>query len=49
MAKLSEQDFFPVFPESNDKFFYKVVEAKLCFSRDDQGKGTSLCEPSGRG
>ncbi len=38
MVKLSGQDFYPVFPESNDKFFYKIVEAKLSFKRDDQGK-----------
>ncbi len=38
MVKLSGQDFYPVFPESNDKFFYKIVEAKLSFLRDDQGK-----------
>ncbi len=38
LVKLSGQDFYPVFPESNDKFFYKIVEAKLSFLRDDQGK-----------
>ncbi|MCH8964106.1 MAG: serine hydrolase [Planctomycetes bacterium] len=38
MVKLSGQSFYPVFPESNDKFFYKVVEAKLSFMRDKQGK-----------
>ena len=38
MVKLSGQDFYPVFPKSNDKFFYKIVEAKISFMRDDQGK-----------
>jgi hypothetical protein len=38
MVKLSGQEFYPVFPESIDKFFYKIVEAKISFLRDDQGK-----------
>jgi hypothetical protein len=38
MVKLSGQDFYAVFPESNDKFFYKIVEAKISFMRDDQSK-----------
>ncbi len=42
MVKLSGQDFYPVFPESKDKFFYRVVEAKLSFMRDDQGKVNRL-------
>ena len=37
-VELSGQEFHPVFPEANDKFFYRVVEAKLSFMRDDQGK-----------
>ncbi len=38
MVKLSGQEFYPVFPESLDKFFYKIVEARISFLRDDQGK-----------
>lgn len=41
-AKLGNQPTFPVFPESETKFFYKVVEAQLTFVRDDTGEVSSL-------
>jgi hypothetical protein len=31
-----------VFAKSENKFFYKAVEAQLTFVRDDAGKVTSL-------
>jgi hypothetical protein len=39
---LTGQPRFPVFPESETKFFYKVVDAQLSFVKDDSGKVTSL-------
>ncbi|WP_053972410.1 serine hydrolase [Mangrovimonas sp. ST2L15] len=36
------QPQFEVFPESKDTFFLKVVEAKIIFKKDTQGKITSL-------
>ena len=39
---LTGQPRFPVFPESETKFFYKVVDAQLTFAKDDSGKVTSL-------
>ena len=39
---LAGQPRFPVFAESETKFFYKVVEAQLTFVKDDSGKVTSL-------
>jgi len=41
-ARLTGQPFYPVFPESDTKFFYKVVEAQLTFVKDTSGKVTSL-------
>jgi serine-type D-Ala-D-Ala carboxypeptidase/endopeptidase len=45
-GKLSEQATgqpkFPIFAESPTKFFMKVVDAQIEFSRDDTGKVTSL-------
>lgn len=40
--QITGQPRFPVFPQAEDKFFYKVVEAQLTFKKDDSGKVTSL-------
>ncbi len=42
MVQLTGQPRFQVFPEAEDKFFYKVVDAQLTFLRDGNGKMTSL-------
>ncbi|MCI0693643.1 serine hydrolase [candidate division KSB1 bacterium] len=42
MVQLTGQPRFPVFPESETKFFYKVVDAQLTFQKDGNGKVTSL-------
>ncbi len=39
---ITGQPRFPVFARSENKFFYKVVEAQLSFVKDDAGKVTSL-------
>ncbi len=39
---ITGQPRFPVFAKSENKFFYKVVEAQLTFVKDDAGKVTSL-------
>jgi serine-type D-Ala-D-Ala carboxypeptidase/endopeptidase len=36
-AMLTGQPFFPIFPQGEDKFFYKVVDAELHFERDEHG------------
>ena len=36
-AQLSGQQAFPVFAYDTDKFFYRVVDARLQFERDDSG------------
>ena len=41
-AQLSGQQSFPVFPFEADKFFYKVVDAKLYFNRDADNKVSSV-------
>lgn len=41
-AQLTGQDSFPVYPESEKKFFYKVVEATLTFETDAQGQAQAL-------
>lgn len=41
-AMLTGQQFFQVFPFDKDKFFYKIVDAKLLFGRDASGKVTQL-------
>lgn len=41
-VQLSGQDFYPVFPEAQDKFFYRVVEASITFERNDKGKVNRL-------
>jgi hypothetical protein len=37
-AQLTGQGALPIFASSNDKFFYKVVDAQLDFERDGGGK-----------
>lgn len=39
---LTGQQRFPVFAESETRFFYKVVDAQLTFVKDDSGKFSSL-------
>lgn len=41
-VKLADQPAFPVYPKSETRFFYKVVDAQLTFSKDENGKVTSL-------
>ena len=41
-AQLTGQDKFEIFPSSEDEFFYKVVEAKIHFQRDEEGLVTHL-------
>ena len=40
MAQATNQPKFPIFPESETKFFYKVVDAQLEFFKNDQGQTT---------
>lgn len=42
MAEATGQPKFELFPESETKFFLKVVEAKVTFVKDDTGKVTHL-------
>ncbi|MGV3756679.1 MAG: serine hydrolase [Verrucomicrobiota bacterium] len=37
MVQLTGQPFFEVFPESETKFFYKVVDAQITFVKDGSG------------
>ncbi|MGH7598134.1 MAG: hypothetical protein ACREOI_17415 [bacterium] len=41
-VQLADQPRFQVFPEAENKFFYKVVDAQLTFLRDSNGNFTSL-------
>lgn len=38
VARLTGQPFFPVFATAKDEFFYKVVDARLSFLRNAEGK-----------
>jgi CubicO group peptidase (beta-lactamase class C family) len=40
-AQLGSQDRFEIFPSAKDEFFWKVVEAKIRFVRNEQGKVVS--------
>jgi uncharacterized protein YneR len=42
MAQLTGQQKFELFPESETKFFYEVVDAQISFKKDAQGKVTGL-------
>ncbi len=37
LVQLTGQSFLEVFPESETKFFYKVVDAQITFLKDDKG------------
>jgi hypothetical protein len=42
LVKLANQQALPVYPSAKDKFFYRVVDAKLDFERDAHGDVTAL-------
>ncbi len=42
ITQATGQPAFEIFPESEDKFFLKVVDARLTFKRDDKGAVTGL-------
>jgi CubicO group peptidase (beta-lactamase class C family) len=37
-AQLTAQARYEIFPKGRDEFFWKVVEARVCFEKDDQDK-----------
>jgi len=41
-AQATNQPRFPVYPESANDFFYRVVDAQITFNRDTTGKVTGL-------
>ncbi len=41
-SQITGQDKLEIFPSSETEFFYKVVDAKITFEKDDKGKVTSL-------
>ena len=41
-ARLTGQPFFPIYPEGDDVFFYKVVDAELHFERAESGEIRAL-------
>jgi hypothetical protein len=41
-AQLTGQPRVRIFPESNSRFFYRVVDAQIDFERDDSGNVTAL-------
>lgn len=41
-AQLTGQDAFPIFPESKNKFFLRIVDAQMTFDIDAAGKVTGL-------
>jgi hypothetical protein len=42
MAQATGQEKFEIFPESETKFFLKVVDAQIEFVKDASGKVTGL-------
>ena len=42
MAQATGQQKFQVFPESETKFFYKVVDAQISFEKDKDGNVNKL-------
>lgn len=42
MAQATGQDKFQIFPESETKFFYKIVDAQISFERGSDGKVNKL-------
>lgn len=41
-VQLTGQQYLDIFPEADDNFFCKVVDAQISFGKDDQGRTTSL-------
>ncbi|WMM23928.1 serine hydrolase [Tissierella sp. MB52-C2] len=41
-AQLTGQGKFEIFPSSENEFFYKIVDAKITFVKDDNGNVTNL-------
>ncbi len=41
-AQITGQPRFPIFAETKTRFFYKVVDAQIDFSADDDGKASKL-------
>lgn len=41
-AQATDQPNVPIYPESETKFFYKVVDAQITFEKDDSGAVTNL-------
>lgn len=41
-AQLTGQEKFEIFPSSENEFFYKIVDAKITFVKDDGGNVTNL-------
>jgi len=41
-AQLTGQDAFPIFPESKNSFFFRIVDAQLTFDIDAAGKVTGV-------
>lgn len=42
MVRLESQQAFPTYPSAKDRFFYKVVQARIDFRRDAAGKVSGL-------
>jgi pimeloyl-ACP methyl ester carboxylesterase len=42
MVKVTGQDYFEVFPQEGDSFFYKIVDAQLTFRRSETGTVTGF-------
>jgi hypothetical protein len=42
LAQLTGQQFLQIFPESQNEFFYKAVDAQLTFVKNDKGEVTGL-------
>ena len=41
-AQLTGQEKFEIFPSSESNFFYKIVDAKITFEKDEEGNVTHL-------
>ena len=42
VAQIAGQPKFAIFPEAIDKFFLKVVDAQMSFTRDDKNSVTGI-------
>jgi hypothetical protein len=49
VAQLTGQPAYPIYPQSNTAFFYKVVDAQISFMTDATGQATSLLLRQGGG